>query len=356
MHTMFIQPRFVGGRFDEHTLPLSLAKDLVAYEELVIELGKVLFLRNNPKRMRAANGFESSFRLHIKRIDHGCARPAMVVPGGELAVEFSEARELINRVIDSPVLPSEFPKPLLRYFDRIGRSLEEGESIEWDSASATNKAVLTQARRRELVLSLGGKYDDALILVGVVEELRQGEAVLRVADSDDVSVKFDERWSEEWTEKLRAAWKCPRTLVRIVGTGVFDRHGRLSTVKEITTLECQANSELVTRIDSLAELRDGWLEGHGRAFDVDELQRLSAELAKTFPPSLPYPSVAPTEEGHVALEWIRERARIELEVNFTDNKLELYATDLADDSFVEASFERDQWKEALDQVAEILGR
>ena len=47
---MFIQPRFVGPRFDEHTLPLSAAKDLAAYEELIVELAKHLYLTKHDDR------------------------------------------------------------------------------------------------------------------------------------------------------------------------------------------------------------------------------------------------------------------------------------------------------------------
>ena len=44
MKTEFLKPRFTGARFDEHTLPVDVARDLAAYEELVIELAKHLWL------------------------------------------------------------------------------------------------------------------------------------------------------------------------------------------------------------------------------------------------------------------------------------------------------------------------
>ena len=71
----FIQPRFVGPRFDEHTLPISVAKDLAAYEELVLELAKHLVRQ---KHGRVKKGFAQGFSLHIERIDDGSAKPALV--------------------------------------------------------------------------------------------------------------------------------------------------------------------------------------------------------------------------------------------------------------------------------------
>ena len=62
----FIQPKFVGPRFDENTLPLSAAKDLVAYEELVVELAKHLYLTKNRDRQRVPKGFADGFHLHLE--------------------------------------------------------------------------------------------------------------------------------------------------------------------------------------------------------------------------------------------------------------------------------------------------
>jgi len=49
MKADFFQPRFTGSRFEEATIPLEIAKDLVSYETLVIELDKghlKVFLRS----------------------------------------------------------------------------------------------------------------------------------------------------------------------------------------------------------------------------------------------------------------------------------------------------------------------
>lgn len=47
MKIEFLQPKFDGARFTEHTLPLEVVRDLAAYEELVTELAKRLFLSEN---------------------------------------------------------------------------------------------------------------------------------------------------------------------------------------------------------------------------------------------------------------------------------------------------------------------
>lgn len=101
-------------------------------------------------------------------------------------------------------------------------------------------------------------------------------------------------------------------------------------------------------------LFDGWLEGGGVAPKPDNLKWLSNAVAHSFPESLKSPSVAPTEDGNIIFEWIFPHARIELEVNFADKKLELYATHIKSNDFVEREFGIDQWKETFAHVEELL--
>lgn len=57
----------------------------------------------------------------------------------------------------------------------------------------------------------------------------------------------------------------------------------------------------------------------------------------------------------MVFEWIRPQARIELEVNFADDLLELYATDLAKDDFSEETFRTGDWAAAFGKVTGLLG-
>jgi len=65
----FLQTKFDGARFDQHTLPIEVARDLAAYESLVIDLARYLYLRDNPGRQRVPRGFDAEFHLHLQRVD-----------------------------------------------------------------------------------------------------------------------------------------------------------------------------------------------------------------------------------------------------------------------------------------------
>lgn len=142
---------------------------------------------------------------------------------------------------------------------------------------------------------------------------------------------------------------------RIKGIGVFDVNDRLGSIIEIEQLECLPHYPVVAAIEKLSNLSAGWLEGVGIPPKADDLNWLVNEVTKAFPESLSYPSVAPTEEGNLIFEWIKTNARIELEFNFADKKMELYATDLAASKFEEAAFVFEQWETAFQKVGALLG-
>lgn len=358
---LFIQPRFVGPRFDEHTLPLSAAKDLAAYEELVVELAKHLYLSKNSDRKRVPKGFADGFHLHLERVDEGSAMPllALVVAGAlvnPLPLEFAEAKSLINEVIatgESEKLPVAFPKELYSYFNRIGRSLEASERLEWTPGNTANPSALTPAKRKRLALAVGATYEAEVDIVGQVYTLNTDrcEGQLRTGENDRVTFEYDEPFLGE----LKKALGNRVLYAHIEGVGVFDVNDRLKSIKEIGQLEVIPHYALTSAIDALNLLENGWLEGHGVAPDSKNLARLSEELIESFPLGIDYPAVVPTEDGNVSLEWIRPSARIELEVNFAGNRLELYATDIESDMFVDESFEAEDWAGAFEKITYLLG-
>jgi hypothetical protein len=355
----FIQPRFVGARFEEHTLPISAAKDLAAYEELVLELAKHLF-RERYKARRLPKGFANDFSLHISEIDPGSAKPKLVAMmiGAQLSLslpaEITEAKELINAVISTAVgtpLPPRFPKDFYSYFNRIGRSLKDGEKIEW-TPDLEEKTTLTPDGRIRLARAYRETYQAEMTFVGLVEELdaKRKSGVLRSAKNEAITFFY----SKPFFADLKAALGDSRISARVIGVGVFDMSENLCEISEIDQLECLPHFEVISKIEALADLNDGWLEGVGAAPTADHLNQLSDSVVKYFPDTLEYPSVAPTQEGNVVFEWIRPHSRIELEINFANKKLEIYATNVTKREFVEDVFSETQWSKAFAKVEELL--
>ncbi|WP_206832737.1 hypothetical protein [Alicyclobacillus fructus] len=73
--------------------------------------------------------------------------------------------------------------------------------------------------------------------------------------------------------------------------------------------------ELQAQLDKLLELRDGWLDGEGRAPNKRRLKRLFRMLDTFYPSRLPVPYVYPTPDGNVRFEWDIGRTEWSMEVD-----------------------------------------
>jgi hypothetical protein len=64
-----------------------------------------------------------------------------------------------------------------------------------------------------------------------------------------------------------------------------------------------APSLIAQQFDELARLEDGWCDGHGIAPDRDKLKAIARKMADSYPKALPMPSIVPTQDGNLLLEW-----------------------------------------------------
>jgi len=308
MKIEFLQPKFDGARFNEHTLPLDVTRDLAAYEELVTELAKRLFLIEHPERQRVPKGFGADFQLHLERVDEGSARPLLsLVTAGMLALSggdqsyFERARDLVAECIRAPgdQLPDDFPKDLLSLFNRFGRSLREDESL--DMGAGGKAAVLTPAKRKALVLAADQVYERDIELSGMIEEadFKAMTFRMRLLDGTKATIPIPDHFAE----KARQLNGRPRHLVTMRGVGNYDSWDKLQKIVEVETLSTQMNHEIANRLEEISSLQDGWLDGAGLAPDGASLKRVAPALIAYYPENLVLPAIIPTPEGNLLLEW-----------------------------------------------------
>ncbi len=309
MKTDFSQPKFTGARFDEHTLPVDVARDLAAYESLILDLAKHLYLTDHPDRERVPKGFASNFRLDIERIDEGSAKPILVlVLSGALALVggerdyFEHARDLVAECIAAPdnALPGNFPKELLAHFNQLGRSLREGESLELPRQRAEN-AVLTPDKRKKLVLAADRVYEKEVDLLGNIAEVDWEKSTfrLRIVDGSQVHVPMP----DSFHNKAREYGGKPRHQVALKGVASYDSWDRLQKLISVESLEVVRNYAIATRMDELAQMQDGWFEGQGMAPDPEKMAVVADKLVADYPERLILPNIVPTQDGNLLLEW-----------------------------------------------------
>jgi hypothetical protein len=86
--------------------------------------------------------------------------------------------------------------------------------------------------------------------------------------------------------------------------------------------------DIVSRFEELKGLKDGWLDGAGRAPSHEGLHWLAGVLQDRCPDSLPRPYAYPVPDGGIQLEWSIQRREISLEVEFESRSGEWHSLDL----------------------------
>ena len=359
MKTEFYQPRFTGQRFEEHTLPVEVARDLAAYEGLLIELAKSLYKQDHPERERAPKGFAANVHLDIQEIGEGSAKPILaLVMAGTLALQggdatyFEKARDLIAECVAAPDghLPPRFPKELLGYFNQLGRSLRVDETLELPLATSGN-AVLTPDRRKQLVLAANAEYQREVELKGFIGEVdwENNRFRLRLSDGSQTNVPLLPSFHGDAREYGGRS----RHLVIVSGVGTFDAWEHLKQVLSTDSSEVVKNFEIATRLDELFQIQRGWFEGKGAALDKDRLSLFAEQIVTSFPDDLALPVFIPTQHGNLLLEW-DAAGDPSLDVRLSDLQASFHAFD-TDGGDVERDFglnSESDWKTLFDFLSE----
>lgn len=77
--------------------------------------------------------------------------------------------------------------------------------------------------------------------------------------------------------------------------------------------------DVAARLNELRTLKDGWLDGKGKAPASRGLDWLAAALQKQFPGDLTRPYLYPTTEGGIQAEWSLPPHELTLEINLASH-------------------------------------
>ncbi|MDR2642807.1 MAG: hypothetical protein LBC74_08430 [Planctomycetaceae bacterium] len=69
-----------------------------------------------------------------------------------------------------------------------------------------------------------------------------------------------------------------------------------------------------TRLKEFAKFQEGWLNGRGKTFNSNDLQKLAKDFERYFAPDLPLPYLYPTPKGGVMAEWSFGTCEVSLEI------------------------------------------
>ncbi|MEU4472200.1 hypothetical protein [Micromonospora sp. NPDC023888] len=371
----FVELRMRGQRFDHPGMPVEALSELVAYRELLVEVAKALFLRSHPGRQRVPKGFVERLRLRLRRVDEGSALPVLERLDTEAEGffprddEFAVARRLIEAAISSvasaDTLPPDFPEDVVGYFNRFGRSLLPGDSIELREPGRERGAVYTANVRRRLLLSRSSTYRVNATLAGRIVEIDAEDAAFNLRTSNSVvRCHFESELFPFIRNALLPDGAGPA--VRVSGEAVLDRIDKVVRMEvteagyaddadeESDTLSIDADpadippprtsatiprqsdpaAKVNRRIDALESLEPGWLDGEGEPPAREVLARLRHLALVLAAPIHPPVRIYPTPEGGVQLEWTNETHEYSIEFH-PDLSAYVVQVDTASDDFRE---------------------
>lgn len=327
MKRPLIEPRLVGRRFDDHSIPLELLKDLSVIEEFLIAVAKWIYVQDNA-RQRTPKGFTAPLTIALTAINQGSACPAIAIEYEDPAAGlfpaanedfFFRAAQAIGNAIDAAEhnepITGHIPANLLGYFDRFGRGLRDGEILEFFPGRERPARLTKLTRRRLLMASQNEGITEEVTVRGLVSELDQAKMSfeLQLPNGRKIASTVDAIHLDtilEATRGYRAGVK-----VSVSGIGRFDRYERLDSFDMIEDAVIIESNDPLARVDELRQLKAGWLDGIGSVPTKAEFDWLESFFSDQYPAALPAPYIYPTEEGGILLEWRTANQDMSLEID-----------------------------------------
>lgn len=317
----------MGTRFEEHSIPVEVLKDWAAFEGLIVEAARWLYLEEYPHRKRTPRGFAQSFSLRLSKIENGSAvavierpnAPGALFPDA-FAMWFEKARDRVLETIEAASLGQSvenlLPKSLLAYFDRFGRSLRDDEQVEFTRETAQTKVVYDHRVRKTLVLKSAAVYRTEESVRGAMSELNLENRTftLKLIGGEKVIGHFSDELRDAAHGALGAYGE---SLVMVEGAVVRDQSDNRKRIEQVTRIEPLDALDVPARLEGLGLLRDGWLDGEGAKPPTAGLAWLAKSWTEHWPEDIPLPYVYPTPAGGVQLEWSMPTSSVSVDIDIT---------------------------------------
>lgn len=332
----FLRPKLHGLRFADGEIPLEFLGDLVALQEMVLEVAKWRFLEDNPTRSRAPRGFKDEVHLTLAKLEKGSVTPVINLSADSpltllaLIPYQKYLNEAAKHIIQSiaaqeeptqPIANGSLPRKYYAYYDRIGRSLRGEEFIELSSPASDISGKLNQEKRRRLLeVSRIQEHTQQVSLRGSVPEADQDKMtfVLQTVRHNRVSGPIPEQLLDSIIEAFNGYRDGVRVLIH--GVGKYSQQNRLLRLESVESISDIDALDVPARLDEFRGLPNGWLEGSGWAPDHLGLDWLSEEFDRRVPSGISLPFTYPTEEGGIRMEWSHENNAMILEIDLRSRR------------------------------------
>lgn len=368
----FLRTRLVGKRFEDHSIPLEILRDLAELEPMVIEVAKWLYLKDHLNRERSPRGFTDGVSLRLAAVEEGSVVAKITLSLGMSTLLFSLQQDYVERARDAVVNaidaaaqnkpPTEYlPQKGLAYFDRLGRSLRDDEAIEFSSLEQTHPARLTKETRRRLLKAaeVMERTEDVPIRGGI-HELNQDNMTfeIKLYDGSKIPGEVGEQHLEQMLMAHNQYEKGKGLKVRLDIVGKFNRNDRLEKIESVEHITFLEPLDFRLQLDELRTLKDGWYDGMGQAPPASGLDWLAESFDEYDPDISVLPYVYPVPEGGVRLEWTIGPYEATLEIDLNNRKGDWHLLSLETNEDEERSLEldnKDDWSWMAKRLQALSG-
>jgi hypothetical protein len=316
--------KFDGGRYTgERGMPLTSIDELRRLQAVISSVARHLFLEDHPERSRVSKSFRDAVTLRLQSVREGSVVPAMTVgpadtldvgddPSGYFERSFEQIVRALEALENGRSLPTAFPDDAVSDLLQLGKSFRDDERLlvrarpneeTWVKYDRDSRRALQRRARVSFVESeeslLG--YVRGLVL----PSLGRQEAELTFATSAGQTLRGTTAvsWWDELYPFLSKDDTDRAPLVSLAAVLLETDDGIYSEIKDILAIEPALPADWSKRLDDIAQLTAGWLDGIGEAISDLSVRNAEQWLLAILDREWPRPGIFPTPDGDIRLEW-----------------------------------------------------
>ena len=328
----FLLSRLSGERFKDGEIPLAILSNLAILRNMIPEVAKWIFIKENPGCPHFPDDFTRAFDLKLATVKKGSStafitlvpRHTQSAPVESLKVYRHYYERALDSIVegvrhidstDESLVNGYIPVECLGYLIRISQGLHDNDCLEIGSP-CRQPARLTKQLRVSLQRRLSAaRIIQKVHLRGIVPEADQNKMTFQLQQvyGGKVTCPMQEQHRETIIKAFEGYKDDTRILVQ--GTGFYHKQNHLDNLKSVTHVRLLNNLDVPARLDELRHMEHGWLEGSGSAPPHDGLDWLADIFQRSYPDDAPLPHTYPTPDGGIQMEWSYADNRATLEIN-----------------------------------------
>ncbi len=294
---------------------------------MTVEMAKYIFKEKNSGRERTSRNFTSGISFELESIEEGSTIPKIVLMTSMVGLFPAQAvtyfEDASSRIIEAVQAANDgkdmhqfLPDHVLDYFNRFGKKLGNDDFIEF-SPEKEKKAKFTKETRKMLILAStkANEYTEDVSVRGMITAMDKHKSSFEIQNINSQKVRGT--YSPENLELLQHAFvnleKKQKVLIK--ATGFFRRNGKLESLNEIEEVVLLEEFDVPARLEELAQLKQGWLDGEGAPLNASGIEWLARTFDENFDSILPLPATFPTPDGNIQFEWSLGNWEASLRVN-----------------------------------------